>query len=93
MSPAVISHRKFMRTTLDIDADVLEAAKALARRSRRSAGAVMSDLARQALTGAGHAPVAKTSAKAGVGGFQPFASRGGVVTNEQIDRLRDGDVY
>lgn len=84
-----------MRTTLDIDTDVLEAAKALARRQRRTAGAVLSDLARQALTSP---PLtartsAGRSARAAVGGFRPFASRGGVVTNEQIDRLREGDVY
>lgn len=81
-----------MRTTLDIDSDVLEAAKSLARRSRRSAGAVISELARHALT----APRAATPGKAArttIGGFEPFASRGGVVTNEQIDRLREGDIY
>src|SRR5579862_8894385 len=40
-----------MRTTLDIDDDILEAAKALARQTRRTAGSVLSDLARDALTG------------------------------------------
>ena len=38
-----------MRTTLIIDDDVLAAVRELARRQRRSAGKVMSDLARQAL--------------------------------------------
>lgn len=39
-----------MRTTLEIDDDVLEAAKSIARQSDRTAGAVLSDLARRALT-------------------------------------------
>jgi predicted transcriptional regulator len=77
-----------MRTTLDIDDDILEAAKSLARQSDRTAGAVLSELARRALT------IARTkSPRAGVGGFVPFESRGGLVTNEQIDRLREQDVY
>ena len=38
-----------MRTTLDIDDDVLQAAKALAEAHRKTAGQVISDLARQAL--------------------------------------------
>lgn len=77
-----------MRTTLEIDDDVLEAAKSIARQSDRTAGAVLSDLARRALTS-----VPAKSSRAGVGGFVPFESRGGLVTNEQIDRLREQDAY
>ena len=39
-----------MRTTLDIDDDILEAAKVMARRDNKTAGRVLSDLARKALT-------------------------------------------
>ncbi len=39
-----------MRTTLDIAEDVLQAAKELALARRTTAGRVLSDLARQALT-------------------------------------------
>ena len=39
-----------MRTTLDIDDDVLEAAKELARARKTTAGEVISDLVRQSLT-------------------------------------------
>jgi hypothetical protein len=39
-----------MRTTLDIADDVLAAAKAIGEEQRRSAGEVISDLARQALS-------------------------------------------
>ena len=81
-----------MRTTLDIDDDILEAAKALARQSDRTAGAVLSDLARRALTTAPQRPGTGIAEK-GVGGFVPFKSRGGLVTNEQIDRLREHDAY
>lgn len=38
-----------MRTTLDIDDDVLQAAKELAQARKKTAGQVLSDLARQAL--------------------------------------------
>lgn len=39
-----------MRTTLDLDDDVLEAAKSLAAHRGRTAGQVLSDLARKGLT-------------------------------------------
>ena len=78
-----------MRTTLDIDADVLEAAKELARRERSTAGAVISRLARSALNAPPQPPVAAEPQS--FYGFRPFPKRGGVVTNELIDRLRDED--
>ncbi len=81
-----------MRTTLDIDDDVLEAAKVIGRRTHRTAGAVLSDLARRALTSCPPGGEAGRRAR-GVGGFVPFESRGGIVTNELIDRLREGDAY
>ncbi len=82
-----------MRTTLDIDDDVLEAAKALARQTDRTAGAVLSELARRTLTTASAAPGRSSKATKGVGGFVPFETRGGIVTSEQIDRLREHDAY
>ena len=81
-----------MRTTLDIDDDVLEAAKILGRRTGRTAGAILSELARRALTSAAGSRDRRKAAPA-VGGFVPFDSRGGVVTNELIDRLREHDAY
>jgi hypothetical protein len=74
-----------MRTTLDVDEDILLAVKERARREKRSAGAVISDLARQALTAPGPAPDAEESFY----GFRPFPRRGGVVTNELVNRIRD----
>jgi len=39
-----------MRTSLDIDEDVLLAVKEISKRNKKSAGEVLSDLARMALT-------------------------------------------
>ena len=79
-----------MRTTLDIDDDVLAAAKELSRRQSVSAGKVLSQLARQALAGAGAVGGARRATPA-VAGFRPIASRGKPVTNEIIDSLRDAE--
>lgn len=82
-----------MRTTLDIDDDILAAAKELSRRQSTSAGKVLSQLARQALTASAPEPVRKVrgSAARSVAGFRPLASRGQPVTNELIDSLRDAE--
>jgi hypothetical protein len=79
-----------MRTTLDIDDDVLRAAKDLARREKKTAGRVISELARKGLAGA--PPGAVREARA-LHGFRPFPKRGAIVTNELIDRLREEDAY
>ena len=81
-----------MRTTLDIEDDVLRAAKELARSGHTTAGRIISDLVRRALTQ--HLPAVsvgatKVAEPAAVHGFRPFPSRGVVVTNEQVDQLRD----
>ena len=76
-----------MRTTLDIDDDVLQAAKELARRQKKTAGAVISELTREALTAS---PGVVREPEAAYG-FRPFPGRGGLVTNEKIDKLRDDD--
>lgn len=83
-----------MRTTLDIDEDVLEAAKERARREGRTAGQVVSALLRQALTAPSTAPQASVVREpAAVYGFRPFPRSGAVVTNEHIDALREHDAY
>lgn len=81
-----------MRTTLDIDVDVLQAIKEISRREKRSAGAVISELARQALTG-GRRPATAANEPETVYGIRPFPKRGGLVTNELIDKLREDDAY
>ena len=83
-----------MRTTLDIDDDLLAAAKELARRQGRSAGQVVSALMRQSLTGS----VSRSEGcKPGsispvVAGFRPFAARPGVVvTDDHVNALREAE--
>jgi len=76
-----------MRTTLAIDDDVLLAVKERARRENRTAGEVLSDLARQALTNR-HATALRAETEA-FHGFEPLPHRGKAVSNEFIDRLRD----
>lgn len=81
-----------MRTTLDIADDVLFAAKDLARRDRKTLGQVVSELARRALTQANYpanAPVSSTSERLAPYGITPLPGRGGMVTNELVNRLRD----
>ena len=82
-----------VRTTLDLDDDVLASAKEIARRENKTAGQVLSELARRALTqGRGVSGTTKRE-PAAVHGFQPFASRGGVVTNAMVEKLRDEGEY
>jgi hypothetical protein len=80
-----------MRTTLDIDDDVLAAAKELAKARKSTAGEVISELAREALT-----KPAQPAAATGPGGtilrngWYVLPSRGGLpVTNELVQRLLD----
>lgn len=82
-----------MRTTLDIAPDVLQAAKELAKRNRTTAGQVLSDLARQALTQS-PSEVGGAGRRARGGdflGFKPFRSRGGLVTDELVNELREAE--
>jgi hypothetical protein len=84
-----------MRTTLDIEDDVLFAAKEIARREKKSLGQVISDLARRAFAQTpgqsdGNRPAApRASERLAAYGIHPLPARGGVVSNELIDRLRD----
>ena len=81
-----------MRTTLDIDDDLLAAAKGLARRERSTAGKVVSRLLRRSLTGTASPKSVIPSRRASVAGFKPFPARAGVVTtNEQVNALRDAE--
>jgi hypothetical protein len=82
-----------MRTTLDLDEDVLASAKEIARRENKTAGQVLSELARRALTqGTGASRAAKNEPSA-AHGFRPFARRGAVVTNALVQKLRDEGEY
>ena len=79
-----------MRTTIDLEPDVLEAAKELARQQNTAVGKVISRLVRQALTGTSTATAPQGGgATTSVAGFAPFPARGTVVTNALINRLRN----
>lgn len=75
-----------MRTTLDIEDDILLAAKEMARREHLSAGQVISRLARLALTVRGDQQVPTPTT---VGGFRPLPARGELVSNDQVNALRE----
>lgn len=73
-----------MRTTLDIDEDVLQAAKELAQQQKTTAGRVLSELARKGLQPPAESPEPRN-------GVPLLPPRRGEkpVTNEAVDRLRD----
>jgi hypothetical protein len=73
-----------MRTTLTIDDDVLEAARDLASRQKKSIGEVISALTRQALR-----PAAKPAATPGGVPLLPLRADAKPVTLEMVNRLRD----
>ena len=75
-----------MRTTLDIDDDILSASKELAKAAGKTAGQIISDLARTALTQQTQYQVEQPKVFYGI---RPLPSRGVVVTNELINRIRD----
>ncbi len=79
-----------MRTTLDIDDDILQAAKELARAEKKTAGQVLSELARKGLTRAtaGFAEDASAPPYVMKDGWYVLTGREGVVvTKELVDRL------
>lgn len=79
-----------MRTTLDISDDVLFAAKEVARREHRTIGDVLSTWARAALLRPEQQPVALTTGEPLARyGIHPQPRRGGLVTNEMVNRIRD----
>lgn len=74
---------EIMRTTLDLEEDVLLAAKEIARQRGITVGKVMSDLARQALM-----REASGTTKNGLPIF-PIQPEAKIVTMELVNQLRD----
>ena len=74
-----------MRTTLNIDNDVLNAVKEMARTQARPVGEVASTLLRNALCGNNNG-IRETPTRYG---FRPFAKSIGIVTNDVINQLRE----
>jgi hypothetical protein len=81
-----------MRTTLNIDDDVLQAAKELGRRRHETAGKVISSLARKSL-GSRSDPNGMVREPEEFYGFKPLPkAQGKIVTNALIDRLREASL-
>jgi hypothetical protein len=82
-----------MRTTLDIDDSVLSAVKELAQRQGKTAGEVISTLARQAmLQGVGTPQAQRNEVREPQAsfGFRPLsANNETLVSNAMVDKLRD----
>ncbi len=78
-----------MRTTLDIEDDILAVAKEMARLQHISTDQIISKLLRDALTGYQRKDASAQNEIKAVGGFRPFPSRGVLVTNGLVDDLRD----
>ena len=79
-----------MRTTLDIADDVLLAAKALGRKEHKSAGQIVSELARKGLA-VSNGNALYSSEQEEFLGFKPLPTRGVIVTSELIERLREDE--
>jgi len=74
-----------MRTTLEIDDDVLMAAKELAAREGKTAGQVLSELARRGF----QVPITPGRSAKPRNGFQVLPAGGRVVTPELVARILD----
>jgi hypothetical protein len=84
-----------MRTTLDLDDDVLAAAKALAKAGQTTAGRIISDTMRRAIQSGFADPVSSPSALQvqevqAVHGFKPLTLPGQhIVTADMVRAIRD----
>jgi hypothetical protein len=75
-----------MRTTLDIEDDVLQAAKELAQLNGRTAGQMLSDLARRSLNASAF------KKRFGLrGGVPVLPSRGELITLEHVQKIQDDE--
>lgn len=79
----LLNGERIMRTTLNIDEDVLLAAKEIAKQRGATVGEILSELARQALT-----HEAKTTTRNDLPIF-PIQPDAGIVTLELVNQLRD----
>lgn len=86
-SDALMQYHHLMRTTLDIESDVLSAAKEMAKRDGETTGRVISRLVRKAICGGGEKPL-KIEYRNGV----PVISTGDeIITMEHIRSIMDDE--
>jgi hypothetical protein len=74
-----------VRTTLDLDDDILQAVKELGQLHRKTAGQMLSELARRALA---PAPVVRARVRNGVP-LLPSRPDAPIMTMADVNRLRD----
>ena len=79
-----------MRTTLDIDEDVLQAAKEHAAREHKSVGTVISALARESLRRPA-LPSPRSGSRRRGGRFAVLPRRDEVITLDHVRSLRDAE--
>jgi hypothetical protein len=77
-----------MRTTLDIDDDVLAVVKQLAKARHSTVGQVISDLARQALT---RSPIRGGEPRYR-NGFRILPATGQTITSEMVQKWLEDDI-
>jgi len=73
-----------MRTTLDIDEDILQAAKELATHERTTAGKIISDLAKRGLK----QPASHQVKEKVRNGIRMLPNRDEIITNAHVDSIR-----
>jgi hypothetical protein len=80
-----------MRTTLDIDDDVLFAAKELAAKEHKTAGKILSEFFRRAHRSGSHSENAQGPPESYIikNGIPVLPSRGEIVSLEQVQRIMD----
>jgi hypothetical protein len=78
---------QYMRTTLDLDDDVLQAVKELGLMRKKTAGQILSELARKALVPASQ-PIGRV--RNGVP-LLPSVPGRRITTMADVNRLRDGE--
>jgi len=82
-----------MRTTLDIDDDVLAAAKEIASKERKTAGKIISEMFRHGIHAertAGSSPDSQSEFIM-KNGIPVFPSRGEVITSEHVARIMEDE--
>jgi hypothetical protein len=80
-----------MRTTVDIDQDVLETAKEMARKEKRTAGAVISEYARRGFYGGESVAAESPQPYTNENGVPVLPPTGSLVTEASIRKIRDSE--
>ncbi len=80
-----------MRTTIDIDKDILETAKEIAKKEKKSAGAVISELARRGFYARQSSAEEQPERYGDKNGVPVLPPTGSLVTEESIRKIREAE--